>query len=180
MESIAGTDPLDSNSVPRLSFTTPTLTNFTLSMPCALGKRYEWQSVQGLAGLASSNWVTESSLVARSGAFVTMNAPLSSTSKFFRLVISDVDTDGDGVNDWEEYQLGLDPLNPTSNGQLDNNGQPLGDYAYATGRLNSQNVFTITATDPNATQPDSGQSALNPGVLTVTRGGFPLKAVNVS
>src|SRR5882762_8535274 len=71
LESIAGTNPFDSNSVPRLAFTTPTSTNFALSLPCALGKRYEWQSVQGLAGLASSNWVTESSFVARSGAFVT-------------------------------------------------------------------------------------------------------------
>src|SRR5216117_1689184 len=44
LESLAGTDPFDSNSVPRLSFTTPSSTNFTLSLPCALGKRYEWQS----------------------------------------------------------------------------------------------------------------------------------------
>src|SRR6266481_4742030 len=123
MESIAGTDPLNSNSVPVLSFTAPTSTNFTLSLPCALGKRYEWQSVQGLAGLAASNWVAESSIVARSGSFVTLTAPLGASPTFFRLVISDVDTDGDGVNDWEEYQLGLDPLRASSNGQLDNNGQ---------------------------------------------------------
>src|SRR5881397_2300553 len=34
LESLAGTDPFDSNSVPRLSFTTPSSTNFTLSLPC--------------------------------------------------------------------------------------------------------------------------------------------------
>ena len=179
-ESIAGTDPLSSNSVPRLSFATPGTTNFTLSLPSALGKRYEWQSVQGVEGLVASNWVSESSLVARSGSVVTLNAPLTTTPKFFRLVISDVDTDGDGVNDWEEYQLGLDPFKSSSNGQLDDFGQPVGDYAYATSRLSAQNVFTIIATDPTATQPDPGQNALNPGVLTVSRGGFPLNNVTVN
>src|SRR6266496_5404419 len=47
LESIAGTDPFDSNSVPKLSFAA-TPTNFTLNLPTALGKRYEWQSVQGI------------------------------------------------------------------------------------------------------------------------------------
>ena len=84
-----------------------------------------------------------------------------------------VDSDGDGVSDWEEYQLGLDPLNPTSNGLLDGNGQPLGDYAYVVGKLASQNVVTISATAPTATQPDSGQSATSLGAITVSRGGFP-------
>ena len=69
-----------------------------------------------------------------------------------------MDTDGDGVNDWEEYHLGLDPFNPSSNNQLDANGQPLGDYAYVVGRLASQNVVTIAATTPTASQPNRGKT----------------------
>ena len=175
-ESLAGTDPFDPNSVPRMALSSMTATNFTLSMPCALGKYYEWQSIQGLG----TNWVTESASVARSGTVVTHTAPFSQVPKFFRLVISDVDTDGDGLSDWEEYKLGLNPLVATSNGEIDNLGQPISDYSYAASKIASQNVVTITALDPTATQPDPGQSPPNSGVLSVNRGGFPLNAITVN
>src|SRR5438128_115485 len=63
------------------------------------------------------------------------NGAADAPAKFFRIVVSDVDTDGDGLNDWEEYQLGLDPFSPNSSGQLDAAGKPLGDYAFAVNRL---------------------------------------------
>src|SRR5207237_1851548 len=94
--------------------------------------------------------------------------------KYFRIGVTDVDTDDDGVNDCEEYQLGLDPNKASSNGQLDSNGQAMSDYAYATNRLPSQNIITIAATDPTCVQPDAGQTAQDFGQFTVTRGGFPL------
>jgi len=40
--------------------------------------------------------------------------------------------------------------------------------------------MTISATVPTANQPDPGQSAVNVGVLTVTRGGFALNGVLVN
>jgi uncharacterized protein (DUF1800 family) len=174
LEALAGTNPFDANSCPRITLVTSAGTNFIAGMPAALGKRYQLQSALALDGASLSNWVTEATMVARTGSVVTLSAPISSSSRFFRISISDVDTDGDGLNDWEEYQLGLDPLNAYSNGQLDANNQPLSDYAYVTGRLAAQNVVTIVATTPLATQPDPGQTALNAGVFTVTRGGFPL------
>src|SRR5258708_15719093 len=177
VEAIGGTDPFDSNSVPRITVAVMAGTNFSVSIPCALGKQYQLQS---LLDLTNGTWTTESTVVVRSGSVVTLSAPASSTTKLFRIAIADVDTDGDGVNDWEEYQLGLDPAKPFSNGQLDGNGQPLGDYAYAVGKLGSQDVFTIPATDPVANQPDAGQTAINYGQFTVARGGFPLRSVTVS
>ena len=63
------------------------------------------------------------------------------------------------VNDWEKYQLGLDPSNALSNATLDGNGMPMNDYQYVTSQLASQNVITIAATDPVTTQPDPGASA---------------------
>lgn len=179
-ESVAGTNPFDSNSVARITVTTFAGTNFSVSMASALGKQYTLQSLEAVPGMNWSNWVTESSLVARTGTVVTLSAPASLAAKFFRIAINDVDSDGDGVNDWEEYQLKLDPNNALSNGHLDGNGQPLNDYAYVTGQLANQNVVTISATDPTANQPDPGQAAINSGILTVTRGGFPLNAITVN
>jgi len=111
---------------------------------------------------------------------VTLTAPVTSAMKFYRVSISDVDTDGDGVNDWEEYQLGLDPTNPFSNGQQDSNGNAIGDYAYVTNMLASQNVITIAATVVTATQADPGENATITGQFTVTRGGFPLDSITVN
>ena len=178
-EAIAGTDPFDPNSVPRISAGALFGTNFTASMSCQLGKRYQLQSLDPSSG-SWSNWTAETEIVARSGSAVTLTAPASSGAKLYRIAISDVDSDGDGVNDWEEIKIGLDPANPSSNGQLDQNGQPLGDYAYAVGKLASQNTITITATDPTANQPDPGQSPINLGLLTVTRGGFALNNLAVN
>src|SRR3989442_969654 len=46
--------------------------------------------------------------------------------------------------------------------------------------LSPQNVIPTPASDPTATQPDAGQSPLNVGVLTIARGGFPLRALTVN
>ena len=179
-EAIAGTNPFDPNSVPRISGVSLSGTNVAVSINAALGKQYLLQSVPAVDSASLSNWVTEASLVARTGTVATLTAPASLDSKFFRIAISDVDTDGDGLSDWEEYKLGLDPFNPTSNNQLDGNGQPLGDYAYAVARLATQNVVAISASDAVANEPDSGQSPTDAGQFTVSRGGFPLNTITVN
>jgi uncharacterized protein (DUF1800 family) len=180
LEALAGTDPFDANSVPRIAVGSVSGGSVSVSMPCQLGKKYELQSLTPSAGSGWTNWVAEASTVARNGTVVTLNSPASPSLKFFRIVVSDADTDGDGVNDWEEYQLGLDPMSASSNGQLDGNGQPLSDLAYATGKLASQNTVTLSALDPTANQPDAGQPVVNFGLLTVTRGGFPLNGITVN
>ena len=180
LESIAGTNPFDSNSVPRITMMSYTPTNFSVTMPAQLGKLYQLQSVTDIYTGTNLNWTNETSMIPRGGSLVTLTTPGTHAPKYFRVAISDVDTDGDGLTDWEEYQLGLDPLNAYSNGQLDQNGVPLTDYAYVMGRLASQNVVTISATDPTATQPDPGQPALATGLYTVTRGGFPLNSITVN
>ncbi|HOX58407.1 MAG TPA: DUF1800 family protein [Candidatus Paceibacterota bacterium] len=176
LESTAGTDPLDPASAARIATAVHSVTNFTVTMPCALGKQYQLQSVAELGPASASNWVTEASVAARTGTIVTLSAPAIGTSKFLRIAIADLDTDGDGVSDWEEYELGLDPAKAASNSQLDGNGQPMNDYVYSVSQLASQNVVTIVATDPTAIQPDAGQNAVNSGLVTLSRGGFPLTA----
>src|SRR5579859_3229161 len=57
-ESIAGTNPFDSNSVARITVTTFAGTNFSVSMASALGKQYTLQSLEAVPGMNWTNWVT--------------------------------------------------------------------------------------------------------------------------
>jgi hypothetical protein len=177
LEAIAATNPFNSNSYPYIPTISWSPTNFSVTVPCALGKQYQLQSIGALGG---TNWFVETNVVVRSGTNLTLTAPVTSAMRYYRVSISDVDTDGDGVNDWEEYQLGLDPTNPFSNGQQDSNGNAIGDYAYVTNMLASQNVITIAATVVTAIQPDPGENATITGQFTVTRGGFPLDSITVN
>jgi len=176
-EATAGTDPSTNSSVPRIFSFLASPTNTTIAMAAQLGKLYQLQSI---TNLGSTNWLTETSTVVRSGTNFAFPSPVSTTMKFYRVAISDVDSDGDGVNDWEEYKLGLDPSNALSNFTLDGNGNPMTDYQFVTNRMALQNVITVTATDPVTVQPDPGQSPTDLGVFTVTRGGFPLNALKVN
>ena len=176
-EALAGTNPNDTNSFPHITGYGATMTNFSTTFSCAPGKVYQLQSI---TNLGSTNWTIQTNLVVRSGTNLTLTALSAATGKFFRIAISDTNTDGSAMNDWEKYQLGLDPFNPMSNNQLDANGNLLTDYAYATNRLAAQNIFTIAATDPVTTQPDPGSAPTDLGGLTITRGGFPLNAVTVN
>jgi len=176
-EATAGTNPFDSNSYPHIPILLYSPTNFSVTLPSALGKLYQLQST---TNFGAANWVVETNLEARSGTNVTLTVPTTSMMKFYRVGISDVNSDGSGLmNDWEKYKLGLDPNNPLSNGTLDGNGNQMTDYQYVVGRLASQNVITIAATDPVTTEPDPGVSASDYGTFTVTRGGFPLNLATV-
>ena len=151
---------------------------FSVTMSCALGKQYTLLSTPALG---SSDWLLETNVVARSGTNVTLVVPTAEAMKVYRVAVSDVNSDGSGLmNDWEKYQLGLNPSNAWSNGQQDGNGDALSDYAYVTNLLAAQNVITIAATDSTATQPDPGIRATATGQFTVTRGGFPLDSITVN
>ena len=177
-ESVAGTDPFKGGSFPRIPVIQGSLTNFSVTLPAAPGKQYQLQS---RTALSATNWLVETNVVARTGTNVTLTVPVAAAMKFYRVGIADVNSDGSGrLNDWEKYQLGLNPSNAWSNGQQDGNGNALSDYAYATNLLASQNVITIGATDPTATEPDPGQPATATGQFIINRGGFPLDAITVN
>ncbi len=176
-EATAGTDPFNSNSVPKISLLGLVGTNRSITMPAALGKLYQLQTLTNLAG---TNWLTETSMVVRTGTNFTFPSPATATMKYYRVAVSDVDTDGDGVNDWEEYKLGLDPSNALSNATLDTNGNAMLDYPYVAAKMAQQNVITVMATDPVTVQPDPGQSATDLGGFTFSRGGFALNSLTVN
>ena len=156
LEAIAGTDPFDAHSVPRISLISVGTNLVQVVIPGALGKHYELQASTIIGGGSSTNWVTVAGMVARTNPVVTLTAPAQEPTRFFRVVISDVDSDGDGLNDWEEYQLGLDPLNAYSNGQLDPHGKPMNDYQYITNRLASESLSSLLAAASKLQQRASG------------------------
>ena len=177
VESLAGTNPFDATSYPHITTFGNSNSMFNVAMPGVPGKLYQ---LQGSTNLSANNWTTEASLLTKSNSTFSLQGATATGAKFFRIAISDVDSDGDGVNDWEEYMLGLNPTNAFSNSQVDGFGQAMSDYAYVTNRLATQNLLTITATDPTANEPDPNQAAINLGLLTVTRGGFPLTAITAN
>ncbi len=145
LEALAGTDPRSAQSVPRISAFRPTEAGFAVTMQGALGKRFELESCDISGGGAPTNWVKVGNLVARTNTVVTLIAPATGPARVFRMSLDDVDTDDDGLTDWEEYQIGLNPLGANSNGRSDGYGRPFTDYAYVTNQLASQSLASLLA-----------------------------------
>jgi len=178
IEAVAGTDPRDHLSLPKISGYRMTTNGpqvmFHVQMEGTRGKRFELESTSELPGAGPTIWISEGAVVARMSSSVSISSPADRPSKFFRMRIRDVDADGDGLSDWEEYQLGLDPLVATSNGQSDNLGVRLNDYRYITNLLAGQNLGSLLtvnlAARPQASAPICGIAA----------GGAPIIAASIT
>jgi uncharacterized protein (DUF1800 family) len=108
-EFIFGTDPMSAAE----RFGTPTLAynpatgQLDVSWPSAAGKRYQLQSC---ADLAAGEWANDGSAVMGTGAPLSVSrAPGSLAKMYLRVQVTDVDTDGDSLTNWEELTLGLNP-----------------------------------------------------------------------
>jgi len=159
-ESLAGTNPFDAASVPRLQvqFLFPSTAQLTwTSFP---GKRYTIQSRTNL----TDPWSNESPIVA-SGALLQTNFSVT-TTRFFRLAIDDVDSDGDGVPDYDELLLRFNP----NTQRTDRNDQT--DFNRITNGLSAGSVVTVSALDPLMFErwPDPGLVAVrrSGGLLPIT------------
>ena len=165
-EATAGTDPFSAGSTIKISSIVLDGAGLHITFPTLLGKGY---LLQKSASLVAPSWVTANPLTPGTGGALTLNLPAAgATQYFYRVAVQDVDSDGDGVNDWEEITLGFDPNNPKTHGSA----SP-GDLAEITTALQSPNVVTIAATDPAASE-----TGLDPGTFTVTRSGG-LNAITV-
>lgn len=144
-EAVAGTNPLDPNSRPP----TPTVLMLsgavTLTWKSVAGKAYRVQTSDTLANSAS--WSNLGAIMLSDGSDMTAVFGVGAAVKqYFRLVVTDFDSDGDGVNDWEERQLGFDPF------RADTFNTGLGDKQVILNTLASPNTITVAATDANATK----------------------------
>lgn len=164
-EATIGTNPYDSQSTIRITAVQWANQQVHLTWPSLAGKRY---FVESSATLASGTWSEIGTVIPGTGADVTTTLQSLTGMRFFRVRIFDVDTDADGVTDWEELQVGYDP-----------NSNLQGDLARLRTALQSPSVVTVTASDTDATEP-SASVAADPAVFKISRsGGIASLAVNI-
>lgn len=157
-ESNAGTDPFNSSSRPWLE----------ISILDGSWTRLEWQGIPGkhytfLSGstLSFSESQNAPAQISGNGSVMTFQVPTTPASaQFFRLAIADADTDGDGLNDYEERALGFNPASRNTDRFSTN------DYNRATAGLSAANVISISTLDPLMSErwPD-------PGLVVIRRRG---------
>ncbi len=106
-EAAAGTDPFDPNSHPSLLLYAGSGPSVFTSWNSQAGKRY---AIQTSPDLAAGTWTNAAPYVAGTGGPIQQSFSIAGVGRsFFRISITDQDTDGDGINDWEEIALGFDP-----------------------------------------------------------------------
>jgi len=162
-ESSAGTDPRSGDSHPDMDFQFND-GNPWLSWPGVKGKRY--------ALLASDNLVSFSptgDVATGTGGEMTLQLPPADGQEFFRMQITDTDTDGDGVNDWEELSIGFDPTRTRTDRYSQTDSQRVIAGLSATS--------TITAGVYDNT---SGERWQEPATFVLRRGGGGLKPLLVN
>jgi len=157
-ESIAGTDPVDPRSflpAPTLSYRPATQT-LELSWVGVPGKSYQ---LQRSADLKAGNWTDDGEPVVGAGAPIQVERALTGQAKTYRVQVSDLDTDEDGVSDWEEILVGRNPNGPGS-APASSDGPPPPPIVNP--------VITVAVT-----QPFASEDGPTPGVLTFNRTGDP-------
>ncbi len=101
LESTAGTNPFNATSFPRVELQVaggiPVLVWESLA-----GKRYALHTSLDLVG-----WSPLATAIPGAGATVEWPLAPAGGRAFFKLQASDADSDGDGVNDWEELTVGF-------------------------------------------------------------------------
>ncbi len=175
-EAAAGTNPLSADSTVNVASLDLTGSGVELRFQAVAGKRY---AIERSAGLTPPLWVPATVRVAGpDGELVEVLAPPASPSafEFYRVVVSDTDTDGDGVDDYEERRLGTNPANSHSAGP---GGPPDLDTAIAA--VTQVSTVSIAASDTRATEPAANVTATDPAAFTVTRtGGLKPLTVNLT
>ena len=111
----------------------------TLRWPSLLGKQYQ---VLASATGAPNSWQPLGGIFNGTGAEIIATLNVTPTQQFFRITASDIDTDGDGLSDWEEFKVGLDPNLIASDG-TNNDYQRILTALQAT-----TSTLTMTESDP--------------------------------
>ena len=151
----AGTNPLQASSTLTVNAVTSSQrSGVILTIPTARGKLYVIENTTTLESPASWVGFVPAVQATGNGNAQDITAPrISGAEAFYRAVVQDVDTDGDRVSDWAEIVTGFDPENTHTN------GAPVDDHTALTAQLPNENIVTLIATEPSATQPPNAQTA---------------------
>lgn len=163
-EAISGTNPL--NTGDRLDFTNvaSTPSTITANWKTAKGKMYQIQSSTSLSG----GWTNEGTPVMGLGSELAGSCSNHTTRMFLRLQVQDIDSDNDGVTDWEEYMAGTNPV------KRDSENDGISDYDRLTRKLGMSSFVDVIAIDSTAVE--SGEPAT---FKIIRRGGLAPITVNV-
>ncbi len=177
-EAAAGTDPTSSSSVFGFTAVTQTPDDISARWAGVRGKLYQMQMSTDLAG---TTWQNEGTALLGTGQEVTGTCPTHADRVFLRLVVTDTDSDGDGLTDWEETLAGTDPLNTDTagNGLFD-------DFDMVSHRLHATSVVDVAAGDAIAAEagPNAGtfvltrRGGLDPLIVPFTLGGTATAGVD--
>ncbi|WP_395751940.1 hypothetical protein [Prosthecobacter sp.] len=155
-EITAGTNPFDSQKTIRVKNIVKNGASVDMQFPTELGKLYQVQYATAMS--ASTTWALHATPVQTlgDGTVMTLSAPYLANS-FYRIVVTDFDTDSDGLGDWLEGAVALSPNQAQTVAGTD-------DYTYVSQQVALTNVVSINA--PEAFASEDGPTA---GRLTVTR-----------
>lgn len=156
-EAAAGTDPFNPNSVIKITAMSVDASGVHLTFPTELGKRY---IIQSNSTLNSATWANVvNAVVDGTGSALTEVVPSGAT--FYRVLVQDIDSDDDGVTDWEERKLGFDPLSANTDGTASPS-----DYVTI-----SQGLAATTIGVRIASTDDATENGLHSGTFTIYRTG---------
>ena len=163
-ESGAGTNPKDGNSHPAMDI------ELVEGMPT-----FSWQGLEGkhytlLASDDLTSFAPTGDVAMGSGGAMAFQLPQADGQEFFRMQITDVDSDGDGVNDSEELALDFDP------GRANTDRYAQTDSQRVVAGLSASNTITVSVYDDAC-----GERWPDPAVLVLRRtGGLQPLTVNFS
>lgn len=191
-ESIAGTDPRNPLSFPSQRLSLGSGSTAVVQWPSLPGKSYRVDFSPSLDAGAQP-WQALSTQPGSGGILAANYAMPATGGVFFRVRISDTDTDGDGISDWEEMATGFDPTVSATDryswmATAPGPGDPgaSADYNRIRSALSASNVVTVAGVDTeiDVGWPDAGVVAIRRrgglGAVTVplTLGGTAVRGVD--
>lgn len=135
-ESASGTNPRDPNSHPPRPDLSVAGANLTLSWSTVSNKQYLIQ----VSDTPGGPWAAFGTPYYGTGASIDATFGFDPAHpRLFRVQIGDIDSDGDGVSDWEEVQLGYNPF------QSDTFNTGFGDWQMIVNALTAPDAIAISA-----------------------------------
>jgi uncharacterized protein (DUF1800 family) len=107
VESVAGTNPLDASSFPKIGMGGGTAGSVNLQWVSEPGKSY---GIYGSPDLNPANFTLMGTVMGDGTAMLESLTTGGQGRWFFKIDALDVDSDNDGLTNWEEVRIGFDPF----------------------------------------------------------------------
>ena len=162
----AGTNPFSAAKTIRVTTVAKNGSDVDLTFPTEPFKRYR---AEVSTSLSNPNWTIQATgtvtSVTGDGTSKTLTIPYQADS-FYRIRVDELDTDGDGISDWAENVIGLNPNSATSSIGASGSTYTVNDAQF----VNDQ-ITNVTSNKVNikATVAQASKDGPTPGQFTITR-----------